>query len=674
MIEWPENLTPKNSIIRLTNSRKSGGPALDGREQFVFSDAGYWLISYTFIIRTTEQILAMRALLARAAAGENFTLKVFDRQREYLRGGPATALLTADADMGDTSLSMDYALLPAGSHFSIGGYLYRVTSVETGGEVNILPPLRKDYTTGDVVRLNAMTVPATLIDDSDLTLEDLKRGTITLTFREAEIETAGASTQIELWIITGQSNAVGKGVNKVGSDYHPMPADWADAEWSRVKILSLGGGFETYQPGVNSRGLEDGTGTAGVWGPEAQAIYEWLVANPGDLLYIVKTAQGGSGSSAWNGANSSASGIELTDDALDTARAHFELANLTVAYTFHIHDQGETDADPNGGSWAGTFDDYLGNLVTKSFASVDSGGWGTNRMAIARTADHYNYDFADEVRDDQHSVANTHAQAANIGLYNTDDAEYEDHFHRNHTGLIKMGTRVLAIRNGSGGVKAETSSHDAFQDPNKGPFWITPAPPPTLNPLGIQGNGTGTPPSGSSISTNTVDVVGQEAWLCQDGREFAWQGALEWVVEYREQHDSFWRPSTLTGGGVIGVSSTLQLNRGFSAARIVKAVRVYITKDSARPGSIVVGGNATGLGTAPTTTYINESGIVWGVNPALDVNEDFFVLTFVAASAPPSLRYHRVSFTNFDDAGVLAANGFQCLAIEWLCQTSVNPS
>lgn len=61
---WPRCLVPSSEVWRLSGGNRGGGQALDGTEEVVAGASPYWRATRTVPVRTREQILAYRAMIA----------------------------------------------------------------------------------------------------------------------------------------------------------------------------------------------------------------------------------------------------------------------------------------------------------------------------------------------------------------------------------------------------------------------------------------------------------------------------------------------------------------------------------------------------------------------------------------------------------------------------------
>lgn len=221
-VSWPAVLEARSWNANLRNMMASGGRSSTGRDQRVFSDAGFWEISISGIrIRNREEATAFRAMVARLRAGEDILVPLPDMYAPLgSRTNGAAAYLDADAPLRATEIRLTAtgAEITAGSYFSMGDRLYLVTDVVSGPatplllnqiatdskwsdslpwsdavagtigyqSVRALPPLRSAYAAGTDVRLRDLLVRCVLKDPSDGDLDlDLGRfGTPSLNFIE----------------------------------------------------------------------------------------------------------------------------------------------------------------------------------------------------------------------------------------------------------------------------------------------------------------------------------------------------------------------------------------------------------------------------------------------------------------------------------------------------------
>jgi len=229
-LAWPAVLVPRAPDVYLDARTVSGGISLSGKEQVASRDFGIWRAALTQIpIRTTEQVLAINALLARLD-GRNGTVLVpmFDsirapwavdsygrvlnpaearRQAGYrdvdgsVYGAPAgfvdtliqARLLGAAASRAAVvSINILKGSMPQpGMHFSIGNCAYRIRDVlSVVGSVvtcNIRPGLRLAAPPGAAVNFTspAIEMRLTTDDQGHAPLDLWRLASISLEFVEA---------------------------------------------------------------------------------------------------------------------------------------------------------------------------------------------------------------------------------------------------------------------------------------------------------------------------------------------------------------------------------------------------------------------------------------------------------------------------------------------------------
>ncbi|GAB4071780.1 hypothetical protein KHC28_00455 [Ancylobacter sonchi] len=219
-MNWPAVLVPKGVGPELRGSSKSGGRTGTGRQQQVFSQAGYWEFAYSIQICNRAQVLAWRALKANLRSGGDVLLKVYDLHTAdgALNEGEASTL-AADADEWSTTLSIrTTARLEPGVQLSLGDRLYQVQNIvsETGVPslvdillsdglawddralwnegapvvitiVDILPPMRGAAAAGTDVELEHLVCRCVLatISDGDAELDLGRFADIRVTFSES---------------------------------------------------------------------------------------------------------------------------------------------------------------------------------------------------------------------------------------------------------------------------------------------------------------------------------------------------------------------------------------------------------------------------------------------------------------------------------------------------------
>lgn len=221
-VTWPSVLEARSWNANLRNMMASGGRTPTGRDQRVFSDAGFWEISITGIrIHNQEEAAAYRAMIARLRGGEDILVPL---QEVYTAiGARLTATevsLSADAALRDTQIALtaEGVKVEAGYHLTIGDRLHLVTEIVsapgspplvnqfvTGGPISgavpfvsavtasaayavkVLPPLRADYESGESVRFRDLLVRCVLKDpnDGDLDLDLGRLATPSLIFQES---------------------------------------------------------------------------------------------------------------------------------------------------------------------------------------------------------------------------------------------------------------------------------------------------------------------------------------------------------------------------------------------------------------------------------------------------------------------------------------------------------
>lgn len=221
-ITWPSALKARGWNAHPRNMMATGGRSATGREQRVYSDAGFWEVAVSGIqIRNREQAAAYRALIARLRAGEDILVPVRDRYQAIGAGSAAAVItLSANAALRSTQIPLTATGvdIKPGYHFTIGDRLHLVTDVVsgpgappfvnqfvTGGPISssvpfvsavaasasytvkILPPLRADLSAGEPARFRDLLVRCVLKDpnDGDLDLDLGRLGAPSLTFIES---------------------------------------------------------------------------------------------------------------------------------------------------------------------------------------------------------------------------------------------------------------------------------------------------------------------------------------------------------------------------------------------------------------------------------------------------------------------------------------------------------
>lgn len=221
-VTWPSVLEARSWNAHLRNMMASGGRTPTGRDQRVYSDAGFWEISISGIrIHNRAEAAAYRALIARLRAGEDILLPLRDAYEAIgSRAANAVASLWVDALLRATTVTLKVAGVEvhAGHHLTIGDRLYLIAEVVSGPSsppllnqlvsdsawsdalpwsdavadasiytLKILPPLRADLDAGEPARFRDMLVRCVLKDpaDGDLDLDLGRLGTPSLTFIES---------------------------------------------------------------------------------------------------------------------------------------------------------------------------------------------------------------------------------------------------------------------------------------------------------------------------------------------------------------------------------------------------------------------------------------------------------------------------------------------------------
>lgn len=221
-VTWPSVLKARSWNAHLRNMVASGGRSPTGRDQRVYSDAGFWEISIAGIrIHNREEAVAYRALVARLRAGEDIIVPLCDLyQAVGSQSLDASASLSANAALRTTTLALTVSGVDvaAGHHMTIGDRLHLVTQVLSGPasppllnqlvsdsawsdalpwadtvagsatySIKILPPLRADLSAGEPVRFRDLLVRCVLKEpgDGDLDLDLGRFGAPSLTFIES---------------------------------------------------------------------------------------------------------------------------------------------------------------------------------------------------------------------------------------------------------------------------------------------------------------------------------------------------------------------------------------------------------------------------------------------------------------------------------------------------------
>lgn len=217
----PALTTPLRCDANLRNFVKRGPRSASGREQRVYSDAGYMTITYQWRLRTPQQVRAYRRMIARLRTGEEMYAQLFERS------APSSALVDgAEAEfklagsLRDTQITM-YATgvnVQEGSYIGIANRLHLITQIVSGPEsadlfnpvsndvpwddgapwsdgnpnqqtwvVKVLPPLRSGYDVGTAIKFTGITLVGVIEDPAqgDTDLDLIKRGAVSLTIIES---------------------------------------------------------------------------------------------------------------------------------------------------------------------------------------------------------------------------------------------------------------------------------------------------------------------------------------------------------------------------------------------------------------------------------------------------------------------------------------------------------
>ena len=221
-VTWPSVLEARSWNANLRNMMASGGRSPTGRDQRVFSDAGFWDIEINSIrIHLREEAAAFRAMVARLRAGEDILVPLPDMYRPIGVGSnDVVVTLSANAALRATQLSLTVAGMDinAGNYLTIGDRLHLITEIVSGPGsppllnqlvsdsawsddlpwvdavagsaayvVKILPPLRAAQTSGTAVNFRDLVVRCVIKDpsDGDLDLDLGRLGTPSLNLLES---------------------------------------------------------------------------------------------------------------------------------------------------------------------------------------------------------------------------------------------------------------------------------------------------------------------------------------------------------------------------------------------------------------------------------------------------------------------------------------------------------
>lgn len=220
-ITWPTVLIPRRCDPALRNFTAGGARTKTGRQQRVFADSGFWVVSYDdFPIYSPIHTRAWNAMIARLRQGEQITARIFDHST--VDGGAnvdASATLAGSHALRATQATIKATgiVIVPGAYFCVGSRLHIVTEVVSGSGalvhnpisdsgpwndslpwvdetpeeviyvVKFLPPFRASYSDEAVVRFRNLTLTAELesMADGDLSLDVGRWGTASITLREA---------------------------------------------------------------------------------------------------------------------------------------------------------------------------------------------------------------------------------------------------------------------------------------------------------------------------------------------------------------------------------------------------------------------------------------------------------------------------------------------------------
>lgn len=221
---WPDDLKPTAFGYHHIDADMSGGAAMGGGEQFVFSPGPRWGASVTLQIRNSTEVLAIRALRAQLRGRANFVnLPNFDGKRlswpindhgivltprvtrntsldgtayedpEIPDDSEIEAELFADADARAVSVRirvLQGGQIKAGQQFGIAARLYEIAEItDISGltsTCSIWPPLRQAWDALTVVKFTRPVCAMRCMNlNEELTkLEMLRFATLNLQFQE----------------------------------------------------------------------------------------------------------------------------------------------------------------------------------------------------------------------------------------------------------------------------------------------------------------------------------------------------------------------------------------------------------------------------------------------------------------------------------------------------------
>jgi len=233
----------------------------------------------------------------------------------------------------------------------------------------------------------------------------------------------------------GQSNILGFGL-----DAGDLPAEHGGTDPFTYIWNNVAGGWEVMRPGVN-------TGTPnnpGAWGPEVAFAHKWRQAHaPDDVLYIVKSAKGGSGMAKdpapgvadWS-PDSVGELFDATRELIAAARASFGARAPGVEAVFVM--QGEEDgfSAPKAEAYGANFAKFRA-AVREEWMGDGAGkiGWGW----IDDASTPYNA----TVR--YHQYLADSADPNGLSFETTDLPMQPDDLHYSATGHIGLGERFYSL-------------------------------------------------------------------------------------------------------------------------------------------------------------------------------------------------------------------------------------
>jgi hypothetical protein len=220
-INWPASLKARSMNPHPRGLSRSGGRSINGSEQRVASDAGYWALTVSgMVIRSRETAAAYRSLIARLRMSEPVIVPVCDLYRPVGSGlGSSEIWVASNAALRATTLALAVSGIDvqAGHHLTIDGRLYLITEVIYGPtiaplenrlvldepwadnvpwtdaasaaatyQVKVFPPMRAAVASGTAVSFRNLTMIARLEDmaSGDLDLDLGRFGTPSLSLIE----------------------------------------------------------------------------------------------------------------------------------------------------------------------------------------------------------------------------------------------------------------------------------------------------------------------------------------------------------------------------------------------------------------------------------------------------------------------------------------------------------